>query len=395
MFDDEVPAPIGDNSGEFPLPTVDEIISKLEVNHAAALERVNELLEKGQKHLVITDDAGEEAATEFLVPIRSRFKQSEADRVAAKTPWDDRAGAVQAFFKGRILDLLGRAPDNTKEIFDPLERVELGIGPRINMAMTLYKRDKVERERKAREAEAARLREVERQAAEKRRQEEAERRRKEDAERAERDRIERERRAEEDRIAQAARAEADRLAKEARDAEAAAARKRNADSVETANKEAERIRKAAAEQAERQRLIDEQTARERAERDRQDRERQERERADQEERDRISREEENRLAAERAEAEHAASASAADLSRSRGGKAGVASLREFVDVRDIDRDNLDYAAIGPYLADKVVKSALDDYAKAHKATVMTGIKTGTQPVRGAIFFINSRNAGRA
>ena len=386
---------IGDNSGEFPLPSVVDLVVRLESDNAAALARVAEIIEKGQKHLVINSDEEDDAATQFLVPIRSRWKTSEADRVAAKTPWDDRAGAVQAFFKRRILDPLGLAPDNSKETFDPVARDDLGMGPRITMAQTLYKRVKVERERVAREAEAARLREVERLAAEKRRQEEAARLAKEKTDRESREKAERDRRAEEDRQAAAARAEADAAAARLREAELAASRKRNTESIAAAEAEAKRIREQAAAQAEEQRKIDAANAAARAERDRLAREQEERDRAAQEERDRLAREEENRLAAERAEAEAAASASSADLSRSRGEKGGVSSLKEFLDVRDIDREKLDYAMIGPYLTDKAVQTALNEYAKANKATVNLGIKTNQQPIKGAVFFINSRSGGRA
>lgn len=351
-------AEIGHNNPE-ELPPVEEIVSDLEAANAEALARTAALVEKGKEFLLIETDQQDADATEFMVKLRARWKQSEADRVAAKTPWDDRAGAVHAFFKTKILDVLGLAPSNPKESFDPVEREDLGMGPRINMAQTIFKRVKAERGRKVREAEALRLREIEAAAARKRAEEEATARAAEDARRR-------------------AAADAERVAAQAAaELAAAAARKRNVESraaAELAAAEAKRVADAAAEAARRQADAD---AAARAEREA------------------SNLAEENKLAEERSAAEAAANAPLADLSRQRGGRGGVSSLRTFIDVRDIDRKTLDYAMIGPYLTDTAISAALDAYADANKATVKAGITSGVQPIKGAVFFENARNAGRA
>lgn len=349
---------LGHNSVD-DLPAVDQIIAELEVTHAAALARVAELQEKGSKFFTITNDAEDAAATEFLVPIRSRWKASEADRVAAKDPWETRANSVHAWFKTKILDALGRAPDNPKETFDPVTRTDLGMGPRINMALTLYKRDKVERERKEREALVIAAQKAEAEAKKKRDDEAAAAKAIADKEAADRKAI------------------ADKAAADAKALADAAARKRSVEGKAAADKAAAEAKVLADKAAAEQKAADDKAAAEKAEADR------------------LALIEENKLAEATAAAELSASASSADLSRSRGGKAGITSLREYVDVRGIDREKLDYAMIGPYFTDKAVQGALDDYAKANKATVNTGIKTGVQPVRGAVFFINSKNGGRS
>lgn len=349
---------IGHNNGP-ELPTIDEIMTALEMGNTDALDRVTEIAEKGQKYFVIENDEQDEAATQFMVAVRARWKASEADRVAAKTPYDDRAGAIQAFFKKKILDVLGLGPSRADESFDPVTASQYGIGPRITMAQTLYKRRKAETERLAREAEARRLRDEERKAA--------------DA-RAEAERV---RRAEEDRV----RAEAARVAAEARrkaEEEAAnASRKRNEESKAAAEATAAAARLAAAQAEERQRAEDARIA------------------AEREARDETNRAEENRMAEARSAAEDAAAAPLADLSRARGDKGGVSSLKQFTNWRDIDRDKLDYAALGPFFTDKAIDAAIKAYADANKATVNTGIKTGNQPIRGVVFFLDSKSSGRA
>jgi hypothetical protein len=357
---DNPEALIGHNIGKYEIvPTVDKLVDDLTVANADALARVEEIVQKGAKYFVIENDEQDDAATQFLVGVRARYKQSEADRVAAVTPWDDLRGAAHAFFKGKILDVIGLGPAKANESFDPVTATQYGVGPRINMAQTLYKRVKAEKERLAREAEAARLRKIE-----------------EDA-RREREEAERKRRAEEDRV----RAEAAKAAAEARrkaeEEAAAAARKRNEANKAAAEEAAAAARKAAAEAEERQRLEDERIAMERAQRDEE------------------ARREENRLAEERAAAEAAASAPLADMSRARGEKGGVSSLRQFVNWRDINRETLNYSALGPYFKDAAIEAALKGFADANKATVETGIKTGNQPIRGVVFFLDSKNAGRA
>lgn len=350
---------IGHNA-EAGLPTIAEIEERLLAENADALVRTEELVKRGKDFLTISTDQQESDATEYLVKVRARYKFSEADRVANKTPWDDRAGAVQAFFKTKILDVLGLAPPKEeKGLFDPEKRSELGIGPRVNMALTIYKLAKAEIERKAREAEAKRLRDEETKAA---------------AERAAAEKLKRD---EEDRLRREAQAKADAERKAAEEAAASAARKRNEATKAEAEAAAELARARAAAAAEANRLENERIA------------------AEREARDVENREAENKIAEERSAAEAAANVSLADLSRSRGGRGGVASLRTSIDHRDVDRAKLDYAALGPYFTDKAIDSALTAYADANRATVDAGIKSGVQPIKGATFFTKARNAGRA
>lgn len=143
----------GRNEPPAPLKVGDELTLYLETTYAEDVARTAALLAKGEEFLVISDDVADAEATEFMVKVRARFKASEASRVAEKTPYDDNAGRVHAFFKAKVLDPLGLvAPD--KKSFDPVKRTDLGLGPRINMAQTLYKTAKAEAERKRREEEA-------------------------------------------------------------------------------------------------------------------------------------------------------------------------------------------------------------------------------------------------
>lgn len=359
MSDHPTSAPrIGDNSDDGFLP-VEKIVGDLEKENADALARTTALLEKGKEFLVITTDQEDADATEFMVKLRARWKQSEADRISAKTPWDDRAGAIHAFFKTRILDPLGLAPPKEQSTFDPKERDDLGLGPRINMAQTIFKRKKADDERKAREIEAERLRKVEADAKAKR-----------DADEAAARAVEDQRRRDAAAAEKKARDEAQALAD-------AAARKRNVENRAVADAAAAAAKKIADDAADAARAEEENAAAARATRTAE------------------NLAAENKIAEETAAAEAAANASLADLSRQRGGRGGVSSLRAYINVRGIDRAALDYAAIGPYFTDKAVRAALGDYADANKATVKAGIVSGVQPIKGAIFFEDAKNAGRA
>lgn len=322
------------------LPSIEEINARLQMENAAALDRVSAIVAKAPEFYNITSDADDSAATEFMVKTRARYKASESDRIANKSPFDDRASAVQQFFKTKILD--------------PLTLV----GTEINKAQTAFKLKKAEAEKKAREEEAKRLRAIEDEAKKKRDAEEKAIRDEEDRQRKIRDEA-----------ARKAREDSERLAAEA-------ARKRNADNKAAADAAAKVAREKAAETERLQREEDERITAERAERDE------------------ANRLEENRIAEERAAAEEFASASLADLSRNRGEKGGVSSLRQTIAWRDINRDTLDYAALGPYFKDAHLDTALKAYADANKATVNTGMKTGKQPLTGVIFYLEAKNSGR-
>lgn len=311
-MDDEERFGIGGNQP--PLLTGDDLTKYLEETYTEDMRRTAELLDKGAKYLTINSDAEDEAATEFMVAVRARYKTSEASRVKEKSPYDDSAGRVHAFFKTKVLDMLGLAPTD-KKTFDPVTRTDLGLGPRINMAQTLFKTAKAEIERKRRQAEEEAARAVERAAFE----------------------------------------AAQKAAREAEEAARAAARKRNADAIAAANAAAEVARKSAAAAAEAA----------------------------------------NKAAEERSAAQAAAAVPMADLSRSRGARGGVASLKTFVDFRDLDRDKIDLEKLRPYFDDKALGKAVESWIDANKGAANTAIKTGQQPIAGVIIYENYRNAGRA
>ncbi len=339
MTTDDTDTPgIGHNQ---PLRVGDELTAYLEETYAEDVARTEALMKRGEDFLVIATDEADAEATEFMVKVRARWKASEASRVAEKTPYDDNAGRVHAFFKAKVLDPLGLMPsDLGKRSFDPVKRTDIGLGPRINMAQTIFKVEKAEAERKRR-AEEARIAAL----AEERRRQEAE-------------------------AARHAAAEAERKAQEAA---ASAARKRNEETRQAAQAEAERLRLEA--------------------------EAREREAAN-------ARQAENKAAEERAAAQASAGASMADMSRSRGERGGVASLKTHVDFRDIDRAELgrmpDPAArppsilmLLPYLPDKALEQAVKGWIDANKASANTAIKTGVQPINGVVIFESHRSSGRA
>lgn len=296
------------------LLTGEDLTAYLERTYAEDLQRTEALMAKGEEFLVIKTDEEDAAATEFMVKVRARYKDSEASRVKEKSPYDDNAGRIHAFFKAKILDVLGLAPSD-KRTFDPVTRTDLGLGPRINMAQTLFKTEKAETERKRREEEA-------RLAAEE------ERKRREAAQKAER---------------------------EAREAELAASRKRN-EAVRAEAEEKARVARAEAD---------------------------------------VAREAENKAAEERAAAQAAAAAPMADLSRARGERGGVSSLKTFVDFRDIDRDEIDLEMLRPYFKDKAFEDAVKGWIDANKGACTQAIKNGAQPIKGVVIFEAHRSAGRA
>lgn len=356
-----LPAP-GDNQPPLELaelPIVDEIIAYLEVNYAEPLARAREIMEKASKHFVITNDAEDAAATEFMNAVRANWKTAEAGRVKEKDQYDQRAGAIHAWFRNNILDPIGLAPTNPKEAFDPLERPELGVGPRIMRASTIYKTKKMEIERRAREEEARIAREKEAEAA--RQRQEADRLAREAEDKRRREAAEIERKAKE---------EADRLAAEA-------ARKRNVENKAEAERIAADARRKADEAAEAARVEEARAANERALREQ------------------TAREEENKLAQERAAAEDAANVKAADLTRVRGGRGGVSSLKEFISFRDVNRSTLDFGMLAPYFKEEHIDMAIKAYAAGNKTTVETHLRNNTQPIRGVHFFMDHKAAGRA
>lgn len=316
------------------LPSVDEIVRFLEQAYAPVIDRANAIIEKGPEFYHITNDDEDAAATEFLVKVRAAWKTAEAARVDHKSHYDDRAGAIHAFFKNAVLDPLALAPAKANERFDPKD-CAYGVGVRVNMAQTIYKVSKMEAERRTREAEAQRLREEERARS---------------------------------KALQEAREAEERARRAAEEAAASALRKRNAETRAVADAAAAKARE------EQQRAEDARRA---------------------------AMEAENKAAAERAAAESAASAKAADLTRSRGGKGGVASLKEFLAVRDIERNELAKGPrpgildLLPFIEDKALEKAAKAYGDGHDASVRAHIRAGTQPINGLCFYLDHKNAGRA
>lgn len=292
---------IGDNSDM--LRTGDALTEYLEDAYAADLVRVNELLEKGEKYLVIESDEEDAGATEFMVSVRSRYKDSEASRVKEKAPFLDAGGRVDGFFNTKVLDVLARAPSKKDERFDPVERNDLGLGVRINRAQTIYKTAKLKREQEARDAAAAEAR-----------------------------RIENEKRAEAMRLQQAADA--------AREQETAASEQRSA-------------------------------------------------------------------------ATAAAAAPAADITRERGERGGVSSLKTWVNFRDVDKqgmidevrtiasdagspaESLTIFHLLPFIDDKALEKAVKGWIDANKGAAQSAIKNKQQPMRCVVLFEDYKNAGRA
>ena len=104
------------------------------------------------------------------------------------------------------------------------------------------------------------------------------------------------------------------------------------------------------------------------------------------------------IAVDRIEADQALAAPAADLTRSRGGRGGVASLATFVEVLELDRTKLVPRGIElllPYIPEAALLKAAKDYEKANKATVAAHIKAGTDAVPGVTYYEDMRNRGRS
>lgn len=190
---------IGDNKP--PLLAGDDLTLHLLDGHKDILDRAVELLEKGAPFATVTSDEDDSASTEFLVKLRAGWKAAEAARVAEKSPYDDAAGQVHAFFKTRVLDPL------------------TALGERVNAAQTKFKIAKADAERKRRQEEATRKAEEERVAREAR--EKAEREARELAAAASRKRNEEARK-----LADEAAAKAKQKADEARQAEDKASNER-------------------------------------------------------------------------------------------------------------------------------------------------------------------------
>jgi len=103
------------------------------------------------------------------------------------------------------------------------------------------------------------------------------------------------------------------------------------------------------------------------------------------------------VAVDHAEAVSEAATPAADLSRSRGKRVGVSSLRTAVKPLDlIDRKALatSITLLAPYFTDASILAAARAYEKANKATVGEHLDNGTQPIAGITFVEDYSNVAR-
>lgn len=326
---------IGHNVGD--LPTVEQIGEQLLLQNKEALERTAELLEKGEKYLTISDDDQDAAATQFLVSIRSRYKDSEAERVKEKSVWDDRAGAVHAFFKTKILDPLGLGPANPNEPFDPVARDDLGLGVRINRAMTIYKRACLW----ATDEELAAALRIKRAA---------------EAEAAKK--------------AAADKAAADKAAAEAAELEAAASRARNPERIAALQAAADAKAAEASEAvaaAEQSAATANRTAEERAE---------------------------TQWALE------APAADKTRARGELGGRSSLKTFLNWRDIDPAELAKAHDGGIPgivqllPYIKPAHLEMAVKEWAKGHLAEIDTHLKAGTQPLHGVVYFRDHKNQGR-
>jgi hypothetical protein len=83
------------------------------------------------------------------------------------------------------------------------------------------------------------------------------------------------------------------------------------------------------------------------------------------------------------QAQQAALAKPAELSRARGEYGATASLRQYWDFSDLDRDNLDLAALRPYIPQAALEQAVRAY-----------IKAGGRQLRGVTIFSATKTAVR-
>ena len=104
---------------------------------------------------------------------------------------------------------------------------------------------------------------------------------------------------------------------------------------------------------------------------------------------------EQKAAEARAEADKAAAAPAADLSRARGERGGVSSLKAYLTFRDLDRRTLDLEMLRNFIPDKGLEQAVKGWIDANKGAAQAAAKGGAQPIKGAIIFEDLRSAGRA
>lgn len=330
------------------------LLMRVKTTHFALFERAASLLEaearapKGEdgKTIVCLDDDWERKLTETAAQLSDCHSKMDVVRMAEMEPYRTNMNSIHGMFR----DLMDK-------MVDPDKKTMTSLRHRIERALNKYKSDKVEAERKRREAEAEKARQAQLELERKQREEEAKRREEEDARR------------------RAAEEETRKAQEAARQAELAASRKRSDEAKAAAEAEAARLRKEADDRAALQRQIDEQAARDRAAREEADR----------------------KAAAEAAEktaaAETAVAAPAASLSRTRSANA-MSGQQEFTDFRDLNRETVDLERLRSHIPSDAIEQAIRSYIKANDDVIKDEIKNRRQPVRGVVFFINTRTQVR-
>lgn len=330
------------------------LLQRVKLTHMALFKRGNDLLDAERRipkaadgvTLLCQDDEQERKLTELSRQLATAHSSLDAARTAEIAPYRDSVNAVHGLFR----DLMDK-------LLDPDKKTANSLRHRVERALTKYKSDKLEAERKRREAEAEAARLAEEAAQRQRDEEERKAREEEDRRRAVA--------AEEERKAQEAAAEAARVA----------ARKRNEKAREEAEAEAERLRVIAAEAAEKRREEEEAAA------------------ADRRKRDEAAAEELARAAEKRAEAEAAATVPAANLTRTRSSNA-MSGLQEFVAFRDLNRETLDLERLRGHIPNDALEQAMRSWIKANNDLIRDELKNRRQPVRGVVLYIDARTQTR-
>jgi hypothetical protein len=345
--------PIGHNNPPG-LLTGEPLMDRVKLTHRDLLKRGADLvaaearIPKGPDgKLICPDDDWEKKLTETVRQIQGAHGSLDTARTAEIEPYRNATSLVHGLFR----DLMDKLVDP-----DP-KKTQNSLKARAERALNDYKTKK-------RQAEERRLAEE----AELRRQEE------EKARRA-REETERKAREEEDRR-RAAAAEEERKAQEAAaEALAVANRKRNAEARAAADAEAARLAEIARETSDRRRREEEQAAEERRQREE------------------AARVEEDQAAEARATAEAAAATGAAGVTRTRSSNA-MSGQQEFVDFRDFNRETIDLEKLRAHIPTDAYEQAVRSFVRANADMLKDEIKNRRQPVRGVVFFINTRTQVR-
>lgn len=342
-------------------PPIEEVFKEINETLLSDLERECESVVKTAADLVanaatmapdIQDDDEEKNATDIVSQMKKHAKEAESRRTGIKAGALMAGSIIDNFFKSRVFE----------SIDQQIKRIDPGI--------TRYKREKVEKARRAAE-EAARIareeaeaqRRIAEEAARKAReaQEAKERAEREQREaeaaraRAEQERIDAERRARE---AEAQRAESERRAKAAKDQEEReAAERAQREAEQRANEERENAARALREaEAERQRAAAAKTEKALASAELSDA------RAEVKTQESLAKQADKDVL----KIEKVANASTAQLSRAHGEYGGRSGLRNKWVAEIIDIENVDKDKVWPFLKEEHVQQGLDRFVALHK-----------------------------